>query len=112
MDQLVDEQIRPHFAYVRRVMTDLLGPGADDRAVRLCCTSVVGQCLFYHFAQPVTRRLFGRPFGMADADDIARHVTQLTLNGVRAMATHGRASNGSAAPRNRVPARKRVGGAP
>src|SRR5688572_22180100 len=25
MDKLVDEQIRPHFAYVRRVMVDLLG---------------------------------------------------------------------------------------
>jgi AcrR family transcriptional regulator len=87
MDSLVDEQIKPHFAYVRQVMTELLGRKADDQTIRLCCNSVVGQCLFYHFGQPVTRRLFPQKiFGMKDAPDIARHITHLTLTGIRDLA--------------------------
>ena len=83
MDSLVDEQIKSHFAYIRQVMTELLGRKADDQTVRLCCNSVVGQCLFYHFGQPVTRRLFPQKiFGMKDAPDIARHITKLTLTGI------------------------------
>jgi hypothetical protein len=38
---------------------------------------------------------------MADADDIARHITTLTLNGVRAMS-----------PRKTGATRKKVGGRP
>jgi AcrR family transcriptional regulator len=99
MDKLVDEQIRPHFAYVRQVMAELLGPRADEESVRLCCNSVVGQCLFYHFAQPVTRRLFHKAFGMADAEGMARHITRLSLAGVREIAKglgdRSRPSNGA-----------------
>lgn len=87
MDSLVDEQIKPHFAYIRQVMTELLGRKADEQTLRLCCNSVVGQCLFYHFGQPVTRRLFPQKiFGMKDAPGIARHITQLTLSGISDLA--------------------------
>lgn len=87
MDSLVDEQIKPHFAYIRQVMTELLGRKADEQTLRLCCNSVVGQCLFYHFGQPVTRRLFPQKiFGMKDAPDIAHHITKLTLTGIADLA--------------------------
>lgn len=83
MDSLVDEQIKPHFAYIRQVVIELLKRRADEETIRLCCNSVIGQCLFYHFGQPVTRRLFPRRiFGMKDAPEIARHITALTLAGI------------------------------
>ena len=87
MDSLVDEQIKPHFAYIRQVVIELLKRKADEETIRLCCNSVIGQCLFYHFGQPVTRRLFPRKiFGMKDAPEIARHITALTLAGIREIA--------------------------
>jgi AcrR family transcriptional regulator len=87
MDVLVDEQIKPHFAYVRQVVLELLGPKTAEETARLCAQSVVGQCLFYHFGQPVTRRLFPqRVFGMKDAPRIAEHITRLTLAGIREIA--------------------------
>jgi hypothetical protein len=71
-------------------MIELLGRKADDQTSRLCCNSVIGQCLFYHFGQPVTRRLFPQKiFGMKDVPDIARHITRLTLTGIGEM-TRGR----------------------
>lgn len=90
MDSLVDEQIRPHFAYVRQIVLELLGKKADPEVVRLCCNSVVGQCLFYHFGRPVSERLFPqRIFGIKDTETIARHVTRLTLAGIREIARNG-----------------------
>jgi len=87
MDSMVDEQIKPHFIYIAHVMRELLGPKTDDQTIRLCCNSVIGQCLFYHFGQPVTRRLFPqRIFGMKDVSEIARHITQLTMSGIRSLA--------------------------
>lgn len=92
MDALVDEQIKPHFAYIRQVMIDLLGKKTDDVTIRLCCNSVVGQCLFYHFGKPVTSRLFPHgALGMKDAPRIARHIARLTLSGIRDI---GKASRG------------------
>ena len=86
LDAMVDEQIRPHFAYIRQVVADLVDRKLDEEAIRLCCNSVIGQCLFYHFAQPITRRLFPqRIFDMKDAQQIADHISRLTLAGIRQM---------------------------
>ena len=87
MNTLVEEQVRPHFGFVRQVVTELLGPKAPDEMIRLCCQSVVGQCLFYHFGKPVTQRLFPqRVYGMKDAPRLAEHICKLTLCGIREMA--------------------------
>jgi AcrR family transcriptional regulator len=87
MDMLVEEQVKPHFGFVRQVVVELLGPKAPEETVRLCAQSVVGQCLFYHFGRPVAERLFPhRTFGMKDAPRIAEHITRLTLAGIRDIA--------------------------
>ena len=87
MDMLVEEQVKPHFGFIRQVVIELLGPKAPEETVRLCAQSVVGQCLFYHFGKPVTQRLFPqRTFGIKDAPRIAEHITRLTLAGIRDIA--------------------------
>ena len=87
MDMLVEEQVKPHFGFIRQVIVELLGPKAPEETVRLCAQSVVGQCLFYHFGKPVTQRLFPqRTFGIKDAPRIAEHITRLTLAGIRDIA--------------------------
>jgi AcrR family transcriptional regulator len=96
MDTMVDEQIKPHFAYIRQVMIELFPRKTDDETIRLCCNSVIGQCLFYHFAQPVTRRLFPqRIFGMKDAPDVAQHITRLTLTGITGLQKETKTKRGA-----------------
>jgi AcrR family transcriptional regulator len=92
MDELVNQQIRPHFMYLRQVVSDLLGrKAADEETIRLCCNSVVGQCLFYHFGQPVLRRLFPQKVpAMKDCGRIADHITRFTLAGLREVARGGK----------------------
>jgi AcrR family transcriptional regulator len=88
MDVLVHGHIKGHFAYLRQVVIELLGPraAADEETVRLCCYSMVGQCLFYHFGKPVMERLSNRRVGMKDAQRIAAHIAKLTLAGIREIA--------------------------
>jgi AcrR family transcriptional regulator len=88
MDVLVHEQIKPHFIHLREIVLELLGgEGADEETVRMCCYSVVGQCLFFHFGRPVMARLSpgGMP-GMREAPRIAEHITRVVLAGIKDIA--------------------------
>ena len=81
-DTIVRDGIRPHFAMLKGIVSDLLGPklAADPERVRYAAWSVVGQCLFYFFGQPVILRLHPEQgLGPADVDAIARHITDFSL---------------------------------
>src|SRR4051812_31223853 len=83
LDRMVEEMVRPLAQMLGGILRELLGPAAewDDELVRRSVFSVVGQCLFYHFAQPVVRRLHGLPehYDTQDIDAIAKHATRFTL---------------------------------
>ena len=82
LDAIVRDGIRPHFATLMGVVTDLLGPrlAADPDRVRYAAWSVVGQCLFYFFGQPVIRRLHpAQGLAPEDVDALARHITDFSL---------------------------------
>jgi AcrR family transcriptional regulator len=86
LDRMVEEMVRPLSQLLGGILRELLGPaGAEDDLVRRGVFSVVGQCLFYHFAQPVVRRLNGLPehYSADDIDAIARHVTRFTASALR-----------------------------
>ena len=86
LDTIVRDGIRPHFAMLKGIVTDLLGPklAADPDRVRYAAWSIVGQCLFYFVGQPVILRLHpGQTFGPDDVDAIARHITDFSLAGLK-----------------------------
>lgn len=101
LDRMVQEIVRPLSQMLGGIVRELLGPGGgggggDDELVRRCVFSVVGQCLFYHFGQPVIRRLHGTG-GRYTAEAIratAAHVTRFTLAALRDLR---RAAEGGAA---------------
>ncbi|HLL90334.1 MAG TPA: CerR family C-terminal domain-containing protein [Tepidisphaeraceae bacterium] len=87
LNQIVAEGIRPRFELLSAIVRGLVGPGADERVVVRCCRSVVGQCLFYHFARPVLVRLApGERLDASAVDALADHVAAFSLAGIRAAA--------------------------
>lgn len=87
MDVIVREHIRPHFGHLFELVRELLGGDPDNETVRLCCQSVIGQCLFYHFGRGVSERLFPqRPYRMQDAERLADHITRFSLAALRDLA--------------------------
>jgi TetR/AcrR family transcriptional regulator, regulator of cefoperazone and chloramphenicol sensitivity len=78
-DVLVRESIRPHFERLQHVMRQFC-PEADERKLNALTFSVIGQCLHYRMARPVTERLIGpEAFAALDLDFLTDHITSFCL---------------------------------
>ena len=84
LDMLIEEAIRPTFSLLSEVVGELLGRRAPAMTVRMCCASVVSQCLFFLYARHALARLFpGQQFGTADMENIADHITNFSLSAIQ-----------------------------
>jgi AcrR family transcriptional regulator len=78
-DVLVRESIRPHFERLQQIMRKFC-PDADERKLNALSFSVIGQCLHYRMARPVTERLIGpEAFHALDLDFLTDHITSFCL---------------------------------
>jgi TetR/AcrR family transcriptional regulator, regulator of cefoperazone and chloramphenicol sensitivity len=78
-DVLVRESIRPHFERLQQVMRQFC-PDADARKLNALTFSVIGQCLHYKMARPVTERLIGpEAFHALDLEFLTDHITSFCL---------------------------------
>ncbi len=84
LDKLVQEEIRPLANILHGIVRELIGPDADEQAVRLCSLSVVSQCLFYHQCRPVLQRLFPKmKINSSSAASLAMHITSFSLGAIQ-----------------------------
>ena len=78
-DVLVRESIRPHFERLQQIVRQFC-PDADERKLNALSFSVIGQCLHYRMARPVTERLIGQQaFHALDLDFLTDHITSFCL---------------------------------
>jgi TetR/AcrR family transcriptional regulator, regulator of cefoperazone and chloramphenicol sensitivity len=79
-EALVKEYIRPHFEYLAAILKDLVPGDVSEERLALLAFSVVGQGLFYRFAQPIMRLLLGeQAYGTLSPSVLADHVTAMML---------------------------------
>lgn len=86
LDQLVENSIRPLFDLLSAIIVDVLGPQASQKQIRLCASSIVGQCMHFQVSRAVLQRL--NPELRYDAeglDAIARHVVRFSLGALQSM---------------------------
>ena len=89
--ELVQSSIRPQFEILQSILRDLMPSDTPDDKLRLTTFSIVGQCLFYHFANPVVRNLLtDEQYSELDVATLAQHVWSFSL-----------ASLGRSVPKNR-----------
>jgi TetR/AcrR family transcriptional regulator, regulator of cefoperazone and chloramphenicol sensitivity len=87
LDTLLEEVARPVHQELASIVRELLDGAASDEAVRLCSLSIMSQCVYYHHARPVIRRLY--PEQKYGAEDIARltdHIMKFSLEALKAFA--------------------------
>ena len=89
LGELFPEMIRPLYERLAGIVTEVLGPAATEERVKLCCASVLGQCVFYRVGaqmlaliQPGTDNATPQRI-----EAIAQHVSCLTIAGLRSYAT-------------------------
>jgi AcrR family transcriptional regulator len=80
LDTLVEEAARPVHQELTSIVRELLGSEATGEAVRLCTLSIISQCVYYHHARQVIRRLYPeQKYDLDDIDRLADHVTKFSL---------------------------------
>ncbi|HVT30690.1 MAG TPA: CerR family C-terminal domain-containing protein [Lacipirellulaceae bacterium] len=89
--ELAQSSIRPQFEILLQILRELVPEGTTVDELRLAAFSIVGQCLFYHFADPVIRNLLTtEDYTSLDVQRLAEHITEFSLKSVRHMAQHER----------------------
>src|SRR5262245_17590296 len=78
--ELVQSSIRPQFEILLSILRELLPADTSADQLQLTAFSIVGQCLFYHFADPVIRNLLtDEQYSELDIATIAKHVLRFSL---------------------------------
>jgi AcrR family transcriptional regulator len=80
LDLIVKDTLRAQFDLLSGIVRAIIGRRASVEQVRLCASSIVGQCLFYRHAQPVIQRMFPQQkAGLREIERLAEHITQFSL---------------------------------
>jgi AcrR family transcriptional regulator len=81
---IIEKMIRPSFLFLRDIVQEMLGEDAPKEQVEKCTLSIVGQCLYYRFANPVVRRLLPeQTFDEKGLDELADHITEFSLSAIK-----------------------------
>lgn len=84
---VVDRVHRPLFERLSAIVDEVAGGKLDARAVRACCHSIIGQCIFYKHARPVLDALGHRaPASSREIQRVAEHVALFSIAGIRELA--------------------------
>jgi TetR/AcrR family transcriptional regulator, regulator of cefoperazone and chloramphenicol sensitivity len=84
LDVVIEESIRPSFNELMKIVSELISGTADERILRLCTASIVGQCLYYRNAREVIRRIIGKEsFSSQEIEGIARHIVEFSVNAIQ-----------------------------
>jgi TetR/AcrR family transcriptional regulator, regulator of cefoperazone and chloramphenicol sensitivity len=85
--EIAESNIRPQFEILQSILRELLPADVQQEELHLTAFSIVGQCLFYHVASPITRNLVSEDeHASYDIEKLAKHVTRFTLGAIDARA--------------------------
>src|SRR6516164_4153082 len=80
LDSLVAERLQPMANLLQGLVAEILGCPVHNEAVRLCCFSVVSQCVFYHHCRTMISRMFPEQRLDASAvEQLAGHIARFSL---------------------------------
>jgi AcrR family transcriptional regulator len=91
--ELVQSSIRPQFEVLIGILRELLPDVGGEEELHLTAFSIVGQCLFYHFADPVVRNLLPQSeYDALDVETLANHIAAFSLAALKRRQTRAGAA--------------------
>lgn len=86
LDAIVARAVRPRVDFLCSVVREIVGPAPTDAAVFDCVASVQAQCVMLALPNPIADRLRGhRDWSPAEIDQLADHISEFSLAGIRAI---------------------------
>jgi AcrR family transcriptional regulator len=91
LKELIKEEVKPLQEKMRALVRKLVGPKASDMQVRLCNSSIIGQC--FHILTMKQRAVkmgeaanfFGFDLSVDNIDTFAKHIVKFSLAGIKAI---------------------------
>lgn len=83
-DMLFRRVIAPRQALLARVVRALMGPAPSEETIKSHTLGIMGQYILYYASRPVVEMSYGRALTAADLDWISRHITRVSVAGMRA----------------------------
>jgi AcrR family transcriptional regulator len=81
-DHMVKEVMRPLNKLLASIVRGIVGPDVSEEVIRLCCTSIIGQCVYYYNAKYITE-LFRQDMSSPEKiERIADHIMRFSLEGL------------------------------
>ena len=88
---LIDDVYGPVLQQLESIVQELLGRRTPPPVLRQCLLSILGQCLYFHYARPAIQHIHpDQGFEPVDIECLAKHITQFSLAGIRQAAAAGR----------------------
>lgn len=87
---VVETAMRPTFALLREIVSDLSGKDRDSDFVKRCAFSIMGQCVMHKHCRPAIKTLYpDESYSREAIGQLAGHITAFSLEGVRGCANGG-----------------------
>lgn len=88
-ERLVKEIVRPRDRVLASIVRKMITTPVSDEEIRLCCASIIGQCLYYYNARSIVTRLYHQDVTKPDEiERIANHIMQFSLRGLEHDSKH------------------------
>jgi TetR/AcrR family transcriptional regulator, regulator of cefoperazone and chloramphenicol sensitivity len=90
-ERLLKEVVYPRDRVLASIVQKKIGTSVDEERIRLCCASIIGQCIYYYNARAIIAELYGRDVSTAsEIERIADHIVQFSLEGLEHYTEHDR----------------------
>ncbi|HWW89061.1 MAG TPA: CerR family C-terminal domain-containing protein [Vicinamibacterales bacterium] len=87
LDELVERGVRPRIEYLSGVVSEMIGRPPTDQEVLRCIASIQSQSIAY-LPNPIVKKLgLTLTATPAQIDEVAEHIAQFSVAGVRAIAS-------------------------
>jgi AcrR family transcriptional regulator len=85
LDAMVASTFMPTAGRLRKIVTELAGPGCSKMVVERAMLSVFAQCLIYVNSRPILDRVFPDHTGTYDVAAISEHIATFSIAGMKAI---------------------------
>lgn len=84
LEKIACDALFPQAIYLRKTITPVLGPDADEMTVRRCMNSITGQCAFFNFSRGLREQVLGqKAMSGKEIAQHARHIARFSIGGLK-----------------------------
>jgi hypothetical protein len=84
LDRIMKEVLFPQSMFLGKKVHEELKNHLDEKQIRLCMHSIIGQCVFFNFNRPLRERVLGKKiWNEEEKVELARHIATFSMGGIK-----------------------------